>query len=102
MGAAAVSNLTLEDIARKAGVSRSTVSRVVNNDPDVRESVRKRVQEVIELTGYHPHAAAQALASHRSWMMGLVLPRNVSSFFSDPYFPTLTQGVAQACNHHNY
>ena len=95
-------NLTLEDIAKQAGVSRSTVSRVVNDDPNVNESVRKRVKQVILSTGYHPHAAARMLASHRSWMIGLVLPRTVSNFFIDPYFPRLTQGVAQACNQHNY
>lgn len=95
-------NLTLEDIAKQAGVSRSTVSRVVNDDPHVKEIVRKRVQEVIIATGYHPHAAARSLASHRSWMIGLVLPRTVSSIFTDPYFPRLIQGIAQACNQHNY
>jgi LacI family transcriptional regulator len=97
-----VPNLTLEDIARQAGVSRSTVSRVVNDDPNVKEDVRKHVQEVIISTGYHPHAAARSLASQRSWMIGLVLPRSVSNFFIDPYFPRLTQGIAQACNHYNY
>ena len=95
-------NLTLEDIAKQAGVSRSTASRVVNNDPNVNENVRKRVQEVILSTGYQPHAAARSLASNRSWMIGLVVPRTVSHFFTDPYFPRLTQGIAQACNQHNY
>lgn len=95
-------NLTLEDIARQAGVSRSTVSRVVNDHPNVRDDVRMRVWEVIKRTGYHPHAAARTLASQRSWMIGLVLPRSVSSFFTDPYFPHLTQGIAQACNQYNY
>jgi len=97
-----VSNLTLEDIAKQSGVSRSTVSRVVNNHPNVSEDVRKRVKEVINKTGYQPHAAARTLASQRSWMLGLVLPRSVSSFFADPYFPRLTQGIAQACNQYNY
>ncbi len=97
-----VPELTLEDIAKQAGVSRSTVSRVVNDDPNVSEDVRKRVQRVISSTGYHPHAAARSLASHRSYMIGLVLPLSVSHFFIDPYFPRLMQGVAQACNQHNY
>jgi LacI family transcriptional regulator len=96
-----VPNLTLEDIAKQAGVSRSTASRVVNNDRNVSDNVRRRVQQVIINTGYQPHAAARSLASQRSRMIGLVLPRTVSSFFTDPYFPRLTQGVAQACNHHN-
>ncbi len=97
-----MSDLTLEDIARQAGVSRSTVSRVVNQSPDVSEDVRKRVLTVIESTGYQPHAAARALASQRSWTIGLLLPQSVSSFFTDPSYPHLTKGIAQACNQYNY
>jgi LacI family transcriptional regulator len=93
---------TIEEIARLSGISRSTVSRVLNNQPNVSEKVRKRVLEVIQRTGYNPNAAARSLASRRSWMIGLVLPRSVSSFFTDPYFPRLTQGIAQACNQYNY
>ncbi len=97
-----MSDLTLEDIARRAGVSRSTVSRVVNQSPDVSEDVRKRVLGVIESTGYQPHAAARALASQRSWTIGLLLPQSVSSFFTDPYYPHLMLGIAQGCNQYNY
>jgi LacI family transcriptional regulator len=97
-----MSDLRLEDIARQAGVSRSTVSRVVNDHPNVRDDVRKRVQDVIQLTGYHPNAAARTLASQRSWTIGLVLPQSISSFFTDPYFPHLTKGIAQACNQYDY
>lgn len=97
-----MSSLTLEDIARLAGVSRSTVSRVVNEHPHVRDDVRQRVWEVIQRTGYHPNAAARTLASQRSWMLGLVLPRSVSSFFTDPFFPHLVQGIAHACNQYDY
>lgn len=95
-------DLTLEDIAKQAGVSRSTVSRVVNDDPHVNPNVRQRVQELIRTTGYLPHAAARSLASQRSRMIGLVLPRTVSNFFTDSYFPRFTQGVAQACNQYDY
>lgn len=94
-------DLTLEDIARQAGVSRSTVSRVINNHPNVRDDVRKHVLDVIQTTGYHPNMAARTLVSRRSGMIGLVLPRGVSSFFTDPYFPRLTQGIAQACNRYD-
>jgi LacI family transcriptional regulator len=97
-----MSDLRLVDIAKQAGVSRSTVSRVVNDHPNVRNDVRKRVQDVIQSTGYHPNAAARTLASQRSWTIGLVLPQSISSFFTDPYFPHLTKGIAQACNQYNY
>ncbi|MCW4042994.1 MAG: LacI family transcriptional regulator, partial [Candidatus Bathyarchaeota archaeon] len=94
--------MTLEDIAKQAGVSRSTVSRVVNNQPNVSEKNRKHVLEVIKTTGYQPNIAARTLASQRSWMIGLVVPRSISSFFTDPYFPHLTQGIANGCNQHDY
>ena len=97
-----MADLTLEDIAKQAGVSRSTVSRVVNNHPNVSEKNRKHVLEVIKTTGYQPNVAARTLASQRSWMIGLVVPRSVSSFFTDPYFPHLTQGIANGCNQHDY
>lgn len=92
----------LEEIARLANVSRSTVSRVVNNHPSVRPAVRERVQRIIAETGFQPNAAARSLASQRSYMLGLVIPRTVHTVFTDPYFPHLTQGVAQACNEHDY
>lgn len=95
-------SLTLEEIARKAGVSRSTVSRVINNQPNVRDSVRNRVLQVVEQTGYIPNVAARSLASQRTNVIALVIPRSVQNFFTDPYFPRLTQGVAEACNRYNY
>jgi LacI family transcriptional regulator len=97
-----MTSLTLEDIAQKAGVSRSTVSRVINNKPNVRPRVRQRVLNIIQETGYQPHAAARSLASHRSRLIGLVIPRSVHTVFTDPYFPRLTLGIAQACNQYDY
>ena len=92
----------LEEIARLAGVSRSTVSRVINDHPSVRPAVRERVQRIIAETGFQPNAAARSLASQRAYMIGLVIPRTVHTVFTDPYFPRLTQGVAQACNDRDY
>ena len=94
-------SFTLEDIARQTGVSRSTVSRVVNNLPNVREAVRRRVLEAIEKNGYLPHAAARTLASRRSSTIGLILPQSIGFFFTDPYYPYLTKGISQACSQHD-
>jgi DNA-binding LacI/PurR family transcriptional regulator len=58
------------DVARAAGVSQKTVSRVVNRAPHVRADVRARVQQAIEQLGYRPNAAAQALARERSHTIG--------------------------------
>jgi len=94
--------LTLEEIGKLAGVSRSTVSRVVNGQPDVKDDVRERVLKVIQETGFIPNPAARSLASQRSGILGLVIPRSVATFFGDPYFSRLTQGVTQACYEHGY
>lgn len=96
-----MAELRLEDIAKRVGVSRSTVSRVVNASPNVRPEVRERVLKEIQETGYHPNAAARSLVSQRTGIIGLVLPRSVSSFFTDPFFPHLTRGIALGCNNHN-
>ena len=58
--------LTLDQIARLAGVSRSTASRVINEHPNVRPEVRERVWQVINEQGYRPNQAARDLASRRS------------------------------------
>ena len=87
---------SIRDIARISGVSRSTVSRVVNNDPRVSPAVRQHVQEIIKREGYHPHAAARALASRRSGIFGLVIPQALGSLFGDPWFPQFTQGCLDA------
>ena len=97
-----MTNLTLEDIAKLAGVSRSTVSRVVNDHPNVRNNVRERVRDIIESKGYQPNAAARTLASQRSWTIGMILPHSVSFFFTDPFYPHLTKGIAQGCNQNDY
>jgi len=93
---------TLEEVAKLAGVSRSTVSRVVNQHPNVRPEVRERVWEVVRKTGYQPHAAARSLATRRTRVIGLIIPQAVTTLFTDPYFPILIRGVADACNAHNY
>jgi len=89
--------MNLEDIARLAGVSRSTVSRVVNDDPRVSVAVRERVRSVIEAEGYHPNAAARALASRRSGVFGLIIPQTFGSIYNDPWFPIFIQGCLDGC-----
>ena len=91
-------NLTLEDIGRLAGVSRSTVSRVINDQASVRPEVRERVREVISRTGYTPNVAARSLVSGRSGVIGLVIPSRVHQVFEDPYFSRLIQGISSASN----
>jgi LacI family transcriptional regulator len=93
--------VNLEEIARLAGVSRSTVSRVVNGDRRVSPAVRERVEEIIRVHNYHPNAAARSLASRRTRIIGLLIPHEIRVLFRDPFFPILTQGVADVCNEYD-
>lgn len=93
--------LTLEEVGRLAGVSRATVSRVVNNTGNVDPELRARVEAVIRETGYRPHAIARSLASNRTNIIGLIIPKVAHTLFTDPFYPTLIQGISQACNNNH-
>ncbi len=94
--------LTIIEIAKHAGVSRSTVSRVINDDPHVNADTRQRVHAVMQKMNFQPNAAARGLAAGKTRILGLVIPMGVAALFNDPYFPQLMQGIAAACNQYNY
>jgi DNA-binding LacI/PurR family transcriptional regulator len=73
-------DMTIADIAQAAGVSISTVSRILNNKPDVADKTRRRVQQIIKKLGYTPHAQAQRLAAGRSRTIALLYPLDHKAF----------------------
>ena len=73
--------VTLEDVAVLAGVSRATVSRVVNGDTNVKAQTREKVEQAVAVLGYTPNPAARALASSQSNTLGLVTTSYRGGFF---------------------
>jgi DNA-binding LacI/PurR family transcriptional regulator len=89
----AVATATLEAVARLAGVSRATVSRVVNESPKVSPEVRRSVERAIATLGYVPNRAARSLVTRRSDSIGVVITEPTSRLFTDPFFPRLLRGI---------
>ncbi|MWV59391.1 LacI family DNA-binding transcriptional regulator [Rathayibacter sp. VKM Ac-2754] len=85
---------TLEAVAALAGVSRATVSRVVNNSPRVKEEAVRAVRSAIDQLGYVPNLAARSLASRRTRAIALVVPESTAKVFADPFFASVVQGAA--------
>jgi LacI family transcriptional regulator len=84
---------TLDDLAELSGVSRATVSRVINGGP-VSEQTRQKVLDVLESTDYRPNLAARSLASGRTGVVGVVMHVDPPLLFEDPYFATLLHGLS--------
>lgn len=84
---------TLDDLAALSGVSRATVSRVINGGP-VSQETRRRVMAVLEDTKFRPNAAARTLASGRSGVVGVVMHIDPHLLFLDAYFSQLLQGMS--------
>src|SRR6266545_2962909 len=86
---------TLEEVAELAGVSRATVSRVINGKPRVSRETRVAVERAAARLGYVPNRAARSLVTRRNDSIGLVIPEPSGQFFNDPLFPRLVRGVTE-------
>jgi LacI family transcriptional regulator len=86
----------IKSVAREAGVSIKTVSRVINSHPDVAPGTRQRVQEVIDRLGYHPNAIAQGLRGQQSNTIAFVFLHYVSSeMFANPFLANTIAGIVE-------
>ena len=86
--------MNIDEIASKAGVSRATVSRVLNNHPSVNEKTRQAIRQIIESMNYIPNAAARSLASKRNDVIG-ILVYNITQPFWAGIYAGIEQFVSQ-------
>ena len=89
--------ITIADVAREAGVSRQTVSRVLNGKGEIRASTRESVMRVIERLGYSPSGIARSLATNKTLTVGLVVPD-----ITNPFFPEIARGVEDVARERGY
>lgn len=88
--------LTISDIAQKAGVSKTTVSRVLNSPEKVEESTRKKIEQIMKAAHYTPSATARNLSKQASSTVGVIVPEIGNAFFGD-----LFMGIEEVINKNN-
>ncbi|WP_062304750.1 LacI family DNA-binding transcriptional regulator [Demequina subtropica] len=91
---------TIDDVAREAGVSRGTVSRVLNGGHWVSDGARVQVEKAIKSTGYRINPHARSLATSRTGSVGFLLTESYERFFSDPNFLQILRSSADALAGH--
>ena len=89
--------VTIYDIAREAGVSAATVTRVLNGSASVREETRRKVQQVIDAHGYAPSSVAQDLGSGNTKTIGVILPS-----IRNPYYAALVSAADDEAHRNGY
>lgn len=90
-------NVTLKEVAAELGVSTMTVSRAINNRPNVDEQTKKKIMEVVTRMGYTPNLVAKSLISSKTYTIGVVIPE-----ISHSFFPEVVKGIEEVANSHNY
>lgn len=84
---------TLKDVAKKAGVAPSTVSRVINDSSRISEETKFKVRKIMDEIGYHPNINARNLVKQRSHNLGLVIPYSTEEAFADPFYSEILRGI---------
>ncbi|MFS0895172.1 LacI family DNA-binding transcriptional regulator [Microbacterium sp. 179-I 3D3 NHS] len=93
---------TIEEVASAAGVSRSTVSRVVNGSTAVSPEALAAVRAAIDELNYVPNRAARSLASRQTHAIALIVPEDTTRFFGDPFFAAIVAGITGALGGSDY
>ncbi|HHW12874.1 MAG TPA: LacI family transcriptional regulator [Firmicutes bacterium] len=94
--------VTINDIAKKAQVSPSTVSRVIADSPLISAATKEKVLKIIKEMNYHPNIIARSLVNRSSRIIGVVMPGMAEQSFQHPFFPELLAGIASMANKEGY
>jgi LacI family transcriptional regulator len=93
---------TLEDVAKRAGVSTATVSKVLSNTPYFTEETRAKVMRAVDELGYVPNLAARALSSGKTHIIAVVFPYVYEAIFTDPNIMNTLEGIEAECTQRGY
>lgn len=94
--------MTIDEVARLAGVSKTTVSRVLNNKPDVKPQTREMIMRIISQYDFQPNAFAKAISLRKSYTIGLVIPYSAEYIFSNLFYAEVMRGVSTETSRRGY
>lgn len=94
--------ITIGELAKIAGVSKTTISRVINSKPDVDPGTREKILSLIAEYGFQPNAFAKAISQKQSNHIGLLIPHKAEYVFSNPFYTEVMRGVSTAVDENGY
>jgi DNA-binding LacI/PurR family transcriptional regulator len=94
--------VTIKDVAAKAGVARSTVSKVISDHPSISDATKKRVRKIMQEMDYTPNRLAQGFAHQKSYTIGVLMEIQEFAAFKNPYVFEILCGIEQSAGLHNY
>lgn len=94
--------VTLNDIAKIAKVSPSTVSRAIANNPRISSETREKIFKIMKELNYHPNIIARSLANKSSRIIGVIIPGLAEKAFQYPFFPEVLSGISSVAHKHKY
>lgn len=95
-------SVTIKDVAKRANVSPSTVSRVISNSDKISETTKKRVRKIMDEMGYHANLNARMLVQKSTKTIGVVMKHSTSEAMYNPFFPELLSGISAECHKKDY
>lgn len=90
--------ITIKDVAKRANVAPSTVSRVIANNPNISMKTKEKVRSVMEELGYYPNVNARNLVNNRTNVIGVIMPSASYAPFQNPFFPEVLRGITAEAN----
>jgi len=94
--------ITIKDVAAEAGVSASTVSRVLADSSRISTATKQRVRKVLEALDYHPNVFARGLVTNTTGSIGILIPPDMTEFFANPFFAEMMGGVSEVARREGF
>ncbi len=94
--------ITIKDVAKKAGVSPATVSRVIADNPRISIKTKQKVREVMETMGYYPNFQARNLVANNTRTLGVIMENSAALAFQNPFFPEVLRGISTQAHDSKY